>query len=139
MLQANSSYWQLEALNALLLKSLGQIRSSSESSLQVARLAASEAEQKAQGEEASQIKDEVSRSEGFYAAALYADSLVSSERAISAANLLLAKNAGGIDAKAILLAAVSFAFVAAAAYYFLRHKGQGGKKEKKGIAKESQA
>ncbi len=135
LLQANSSCQQLLSTHTLLQNSIWQIRSSSESSLQVARLAAAEAQGKAQGEEALQIKEEVSRAEGFYAAALYADSLVSSERAISAANLLLAKSAGGIDAKAALLAAVSFAFVAAAAYYFFSHKGKGRKKERKAMPK----
>ena len=103
-----------------------------DASLQVARLASSEAKQKSGGSEseAAQIADEVSRAENFYSNALYSDSLVSSERAISAANLLLSKSASGLDLKTVLLAAVSLAFIFGAAYYLL--KGQRQSSEKKG-------
>lgn len=135
--QANSSYQQLLSASNLVEQSLLQLRSMADASLRVARLAASEAKQKSGGEsEALQIADEVSRAENFYSNALYSDSLVSSERAISAANLLLSKSASGLDIKTVLLAAVSLAFILGAAYYLLgRGQGGGGKQGKKELPK----
>jgi len=139
--QANSSYQQLLSVSTLLDQSLSQLRSMADASLQVARLASSEAKQKSGSEsEASQIADEVSRAENFYSNALYSDSLVSSERAISASNLLLSKSASVLDIKTVLLAAVSLAFILGAAYYLLKGQKQGAeKKGKKELPKEDQA
>jgi hypothetical protein len=132
--QANASYQALSAVHKLIGDSIVQIRSLAQSSLQVARTAAAQISTQP-GADASQIQDEVSRAEDFYSNALYADSLVSSENAISAANLLLSQSSGGIDAKTVLLAAVSIAFVAGAAYFFLSGGRKGAKKEKKELPK----
>ncbi|VVB98971.1 Uncharacterised protein [uncultured archaeon] len=137
---ANASYQKLLALQSTVSAALSSLQSSAESSLRVANVALSEVQSRASPDDgdASQIQSEVSRAEDFYANALYSDSLLSSDRAIKAANAFLAKKAaGGIDSKAIALGAVSVLFIAAAAWFFLK----GGKKpealkEKKSLPKE---
>ena len=132
--QANASYQSIAAAHKLVSDSLEQVRSLAQSSLEVARTAAAQAA-KQPGADASQIAGEVSRAEEFYSNALYADSLVSSENAISAANLLLSQNSGGLDVRAVLIACASLAFIAAAAWFFLRGGRGGKKKEKKELPK----
>ncbi len=139
--QANKSYQDLLSVHQLLENSLSSLQESASSSLRVAKIALSEVLQKA-GEEdeqqAQQINDEVSKAESFLANLLYADSLMSSERAIRSSNSFLeAKQNHVFDVKSILIAAISIAFVAAAAYYFFKRQKQ-GKKEKKELPKEEQ-
>jgi len=126
----------------LLSSSLASLSSYSESSLHAARLAVSEVKRHAaesDAQEVAQIEAELSRAEGFSAGSLYANSIVSSEKTIRAANAFLEKKgAGSPDAKALLLGGISLAFLAAAAYYFAtraKHK----KKEKRELPKEEQA
>ena len=131
--QANESYGKMMETAGAIQSALGSLQSSAESSVRVARLALSEVKQKApESPESSQVEAEVSRAEGFLANSLYADALMSSDRAISAANSLLEQKAGaGLDQKSLLLAGASLAFMAAAAYYFSRKKKGEAKKEKK--------
>lgn len=131
--QANDSYAKLAEAARAIQSALNSLQSSAESSVRVARLALSEVRQKApESQESSQVEAEVSRAEDFMANSLYADALMSSDRAISAANLLLEQKAGaGLDQKSLLLAGASLAFMAAAAYYFSRKKKSGAKKERR--------
>lgn len=137
---ANDSYQKLEQVYGSIGSAMSSLQSSAESSLEVAKLALEEVKSKAEepdAESAAQIESEVSRAEGFLSASLYSDSIVSSDRAIKAANAFLAgKGTGGIDAKAILLAAVSLAFLGIAAYYFIAKSKPGNKKEKRSLPKE---
>lgn len=136
LLGANQSYAKLADASASLENAISSLAFSAESSLSVAKLALSEARQKALSEDESdlsQIASEVSRSEGFLANSLYADSLMSSDRAISAANTLLSKRSdAGLDGKSILLGLISLAFIGAAVYYFSfanKKSPPGGKKK----------
>ncbi len=135
---ANSSLQKLLSLRSVLESSLESLQQSAGASLQVAHLAESEAGKIAEGsQEYSQIQEEVSRAEGFYSSALYADSLVSSDRAIRAANLLLAKSNSGFDLKTVLLGAASLLFIAGAAWLFLQKSRKPSEKgPKRGIPKE---
>jgi len=128
---ANASYAKLQAASNSIESAISSLEASAESSLKVARLALSEAKQKSNPNEASdlsQIESEVSKAEGFLANSLYSDSILSSDRAVRAANALLSKQAsGGIDARSILLAAVSLLFIAVAVYYFAVASKKGAK------------
>jgi hypothetical protein len=140
--QANQSYSSLQAVSQSLQDSIITLGQSAASSLKVAQLALSEARQKSSPEESSdisQIASEVSKAEDFLANSLYADSLMSSDRAVSAANAFLSrKTSPAFDTKAVALGAISLAFLAAAAYYFTVMKKPGGKPkgEKKKVQKE---
>ncbi|MEM2137927.1 MAG: hypothetical protein QW568_02470 [Candidatus Anstonellaceae archaeon] len=132
---ANASYAKLEAISASVENAISSLQSSAESSLKVAKLALSEARKKSNPDEASdlsQIESEVSKAESFLANSLYSDSIMSSDRAVRAANALLSRQASGnIDSKSILLAAVSLLFIAAAVYYFAVASKKGAKEKKK--------
>jgi hypothetical protein len=134
---ANASYAKLESISASIESAIFSLQSSAESSLKVAKLALSEAKEKAGAERAAdvlQIESEVSKAENFLANSLYSDSIMSSDRAVSAANVLLSGRAGaGIDSKSILLGAISLIFIAAAVYYFAvagKKQSNGGEKKK---------
>ncbi|HIH30405.1 TPA: hypothetical protein HA243_03325 [Candidatus Micrarchaeota archaeon] len=137
--QATRSYAKLAEAVSAIEDSLGSIRLSAASSLEVAKVALSEVNAKASPEEkgqASQIESEVKSAEAYYSGSLYADSLMASERAISASNALLSRKEGGIDAGTAALGALSLLFIAAAAYYFAkRKKPEEKKKGKKSIPK----
>ena len=63
---------------------------------------------------------------------MYADSLAASDRAIKAANAALSGSSGGDLLQPVLLAAVSLAFIAGAAYHFfsgMKKAQPAGKKE----------
>ena len=120
LLQANASLAKLSSLSASLSDALASLSSSASSSLSVAQAALAEVKARAGAEDAKQIGDEVARSEEFLSNAMYADSLASSDRAISAANAALSKaGASSNPFQTAALALISVAFLAAAAYYFL--------------------
>jgi hypothetical protein len=132
LLQANSSHEKLSSFHASLSAALSSLEESAQSSLDVARAALLEAKSRASEEDAKQIGEEVSRAESFLANAMYADSLAASDRAIKAANAALSGSSGTNPLQPVLLAAVSVAFIAGAAYYFFsgrRKAPPSGKKE----------
>ena len=134
--QANSSLAKLSALQASLSDALSSLSSSASSSLAVAQAALAEVRSRASADDAKQIGDEVARAQDFLASAMYADSLASSDRAISAANTALSKSGtGGNPLQAAALALISLAFLAAAAYYFFAGKKRAPPEEKKEIPK----
>ena len=135
---ANGSLAQLLSVRDSLQAAMSSLKASAGSSLQVAKVAAQEVQQKAgqiDAQAASQIQDELSRAENFYSNALYADSLVSSDNVIKAANALLSQQSGGIDIKTILLGAVSLLFIAAVAYYFLNSQKKKPEEKMKEVPK----
>ncbi|MCX8197743.1 MAG: hypothetical protein N3F07_00910 [Candidatus Micrarchaeota archaeon] len=137
--EASQSYMLLESADKSLSDAISQLRSSAESSLKVARIALAEAQAKSSSQDSSllaQMEKEAEKAEEAYANGLYADSLSSSDRVISAANALLSsKKQDGIP-KAELLAAISAIFIIAAAYFLLSKANRGSqKKEKKSIPK----
>ncbi|MCX6770870.1 MAG: hypothetical protein NTX79_02330 [Candidatus Micrarchaeota archaeon] len=133
--QANSSYAKLASLHTSLSDALASLASSASASLGVARAALSEVKSRASAEDAQQIGDEVAHAENFLASAMYADSLASSDRAISAANAALSKSSGASPLQPIALALISVAFLAAAAYYFFAGKKRAKPEEKKEVPK----
>ncbi|MCX6772919.1 MAG: hypothetical protein NTV88_04075, partial [Candidatus Micrarchaeota archaeon] len=137
---ANDSYGQLQSAYDAMDSSLSSLQSVASSSLDVAKTALVEVKSKAGAEDApvvAQIEAEADKSQELFANALYADSLMSSDRAIAAANAFLTKKvSGGLDAKTLLLAAVSLIFIGLAAYYFLsRNRPHKEKKEKHELPK----
>ena len=155
LLQANQSYQKLVSLHDSLQGALLSLQASAASSLGVAKVALSEVKSKGGVEDAadiSQIEAEVGKAEGFLANALYSDSLVSSDKAVKAANVFLGKKSGGTDIRAVFIGALSLLFLAAAAYYFLgnekkrKHeekkempKAEAGQERKEGASKEAGA
>jgi len=140
--QANQSYGSLLAAKQAVESSLFSLRLSAETSLRVAQAALSEVRQKAGSDfiqERESIESEVAKAEGFLSDSLYSDSLLASDRAIRAANLLLPKAGSPLDFRTIAIAFVSTLFITAAAYYFLRGRHRGEEKEKRGLPKEKEA
>lgn len=146
LLQANRSYEALAQAHKSIQDSLDSLQGSASSSLEVARAALSEAKLKAsqgQQKDLPAIEFEVANAEEFLADSLYSESILASDRAIKASNALLSKSGGGVSAATLALAALSLAFIAAAAYYFSKQKKPGqalGKNEegengKKKVAK----
>ena len=135
LVQANSSYAKLSSLQASLTGALASLSSSASSSLDVARAALAEVKSRGSADDAKQIGDEVSRAEDFLSNAMYADSLASSDRAISAANTALSKAGAGGSPVPTALALVSVAFLAGAAYYFFAGKKRAPPAEKKEVPK----
>ena len=131
---AESSLAQLQSAYDALQSSYTHLQTSASSSLGVAKIALAQVKNgatDADKEDAAQIEAEVSKAEGFLAASLYADSLLSSERAIKAANAFLAgKGNSAPDIKTLLLAALSLVFLCVAAYYFITKSKPAQKKEK---------
>lgn len=136
---AESSLAQLQSAYDAIQSSYTHLQTSASSSLGVARIALAQVKNEATDadqEDAAQIEAEVSKAEGFLAASLYADSLLSSERAIKAANAFLAgKGNSAPDIKTLLLAALSLVFLCVAAYYFITKSKPAQKKEKRELPK----
>jgi len=136
---ANASLSQLQSAYDTLQSSYFSLQSSATNSLGVAKIALAQVKKEATDadqQDAAQIGAEVSKAEGFLSASLYADSLLSSERAIKAANTFLAaKGSGSPDAKTLLLAALSLVFLCVAAYYFITRAKPSQKKEKRELPK----
>jgi len=133
--QANSSYQKLMAVGKSLEAALSHLNSSAVSSLAAANAALLEAKAKASPEdqaEISHISSEIQLAQEYLSGSRFADSLMASDRALSAATMLISKkSAGGISATAALLAAASIAFLAVAAFYFLKKSGQKKEERKK--------
>ncbi|VVC01181.1 Uncharacterised protein [uncultured archaeon] len=134
---ANESLQQLLSVRQSMQEALSGLQKSAYSSLQVAKVAVAEVKRKGAGgaDSSAQLDSELSRAESFYTNALYADSLVASDGIIKAANALLSGSSQGIDAKTILLGAVSLIFIAAIAYYFLNSQKKRAPPEKKEMPK----
>ena len=136
LFQANSSLAKLSSLHASLSSALSSLADSAHSSLDVARAALTEVKSRGGADDAKQIGDEVARAEGFLSSAMYADSLASSDRAISAANAALSKvGAGGNPLQPIALGLISVVFLAGAAYYFFTGRKRAPPSEKKEVPK----
>jgi hypothetical protein len=133
--QANASLAKISALGASLTGALSSLSGSASSSLDVARAALSEVKLRADVKDAQQIGEEVAKSEDFLASGLYADSLSSSERAISAANAALSKTTGTNPLQPLALAIISVVFICGAAYYFFMGKKRAPPSEKKEVPK----
>lgn len=139
MQQANLAYGSLLATKQSIEGSVASLRLSAETSLRVAQAALSEVRQKTGegfGQEGESIEEEVEKAESFLSDSFYSDSLLASDRAIRASNLLLQKTGKPLDAQAIAIAAVSVIFISGAAGYFLIARGKGGKKEARELPKE---
>ena len=131
---ANKSYGSLAAALEQMRGGLSSLQGTANASLGVARIALEEAKQKASPDDAADVaamQKELDNASDLLSNSLYADSLASSGRALSAASLFVQNKAGAsqVDPKAIALGAVSLLFIAGAAYYFWQGRE---KKEKPG-------
>ncbi|MEM4554325.1 MAG: hypothetical protein QXT25_00550 [Candidatus Anstonellaceae archaeon] len=133
--EANLSLQELLQLEQIIEKALLQLKSTAESSLQVAQLAVGQASESAKEDEITPLKQELSKSEEFFEAGLYADSLASSERVIRTANAIIAKKPQ-LDIKTIGLGIASILFIGLAAWVFF--EGSKKEKEKKQIPKANE-
>ncbi|MEM4348426.1 MAG: hypothetical protein QXN37_02550 [Candidatus Anstonellaceae archaeon] len=133
--EVNLSLQEILQLEETIDKALLQLKSSAQSSLQVAQLAVEEASGSAREDEVVQLKQELSKSEEFFEAGLYADSLVSSEKAIRTANAILSRKPQ-LDIKAIGLGLASVIFILLAAWIFF--EGSRKEKEKKQLPKANE-
>lgn len=139
LLQANQSYLSLMGVSQSIEASLSSIKLSAETSLRVAQAALSEVKGKAGdgfAKEQAEIESEVERAESFISASLFSDSLLASDRAIKASNLLLSKTSTQLDARAAAIAIASALFIISAAYYFVRRGKKKEAQEKRSLPKE---
>ncbi|MCX6770135.1 MAG: hypothetical protein NT051_05695, partial [Candidatus Micrarchaeota archaeon] len=134
--QANSSFQSLLRLSQSLNSTLQSLDESARSSLSTAKAALSEAKAKFGSTfDISQAEAEISRADDFLQSGLFADSMASSDRATRALTAVLQSGTGAPDPKALLIGALSIAFIIGAAYFFMRARKKEEKKEKKEIPK----
>jgi len=129
---ANESYSSLESLAIKIESVLAGLEKLADSSLNLAKIALSEARQKAAPEDAGEVasmQNELDKAGSMFLNSLYADSLASSDRVLSAATLFIQSKSGAqsISPQQIALGVVSVLFVAGAAYYFWSSARGGGK------------
>jgi tetratricopeptide (TPR) repeat protein len=134
-LAANKSLSSLLSLKKSISESLDSIKSSANSTLQVAKIAVSEIKSKIQDENlVKEVEEELTKSQELFSNGLYADSLVKSDKIISTANSLLSSNKKeSPDLKVVFLGIVSVLFLILIAYYFWSSSKE--KKEPKKIIK----